>query len=289
MKNKTLVKEYFYIILGSVIFALGTNLFIVPYGIYNGGFVGTAQLIRTVLVDYFHMEVNFDIAGIINMCLNIPMLIIAYFKLNPSFVKKTTFSIIVQTIAFSAIPIMEIPLVGDRLTSLLIGTIIAGYGVGMILTQRATAGGLDMVTMLLIDRFPNLSVGKFNLYYNVCVYAICAVMFDLEIAIYSILHAILFSFVIDRCHLQNIDVSLMIFTRNKEVKNMIINDLHRGVTYWKGQGAYTNQDTEVLVTIASKYEVALMRQKIKAMDAKAFVIVTDHLVGVDGNVEKRLI
>ena len=184
---------------------------------------------------------------------------------------------------------MKEPIIGDCFASVVVGSIVAGYGVGMILIQKATAGGLDMATMLLIEKFPNISVGKINLYYNVAVYIICALMFDLEIAIYSILHAIIFSFVVDRRHLQNIEVSLLIFTRNKDIKNMIINDLHRGVTYWQGQGAYTNQETEVLVTIASKYEVALMRQRIKAMDPKAFIIVSDHLAGVDGNVEKRLV
>ncbi len=289
MKDKTLVKEYFFTAVGSIIFALGVNLFIVPQGIYNGGIVGTAQLLRTVLVEYLHVEMNFDIAGIINMCLNIPMLIMAYFKLNPSFVKKTAFSLIIQTFAFSLIPIMSNPIIDDRLTSVVVGSIVAGYGVGMILIQKATAGGLDMATMLMFDKHPTISVGKINLYYNVMVYIICALMFDLEIAIYSVLHAIIFSGVVDRRHLQNIEVSLLVFTRNKDVKNMIIHDLHRGVTYWKGQGAYTNQETEVLVTIASKYEVALMRQRIKAMDPKAFIIVTDHLTGVDGNVEKRLV
>ena len=289
MKNNTLFKEYLFTAIGSIIFALGVNLFIVPHGIYNGGIVGTAQLLRTVLVDYLQIRVDFDIAGIINMCLNIPMLAIAYFRLSPNFVKKTTFSLVVQTIAFSLIPIMKEPIIGDCFASVVVGSIVAGYGVGMILIQKATAGGLDMATMLLIEKFPNISVGKINLYYNVAVYIICALMFDLEIAIYSILHAIIFSFVVDRRHLQNIEVSLLIFTRNKDIKNMIINDLHRGVTYWQGQGAYTNQETEVLVTIASKYEVALMRQRIKAMDPKAFIIVSDHLAGVDGNVEKRLV
>ena len=69
---------------------------------------------------------------------------------------------------------------------------------------------------------------------------------------------------------------------------MIINDMHRGVTYWKGQGAYTNNETEVLVTIVSKYEVPKIRREILKMDPKAFIIVSSQL-NVDGNVEKRLI
>lgn len=285
MKKET-IKEYGMIALGSVIFAIGINLFIVPIGIYNGGVVGTAQIIRTVLVSNFGLEFNFDIAGIINFLINIPLLIISYFMLNSKFVRKTIFSVIVQTVVFSIIP--TTPLVNDFFSSLLIGTIISGIGVSMILVQRATAGGTDVMGMLLIRYFPKLTIGKFTLYYNIIVYILCAFLFDVEIAVYSVLQAALFSFVVDARHLQNIDVSAMIFTRNKEVKKMIINDCHRGVTYWEGMGAYTSTETEVLVTIISKYEVPILVREVKKMDPKAFVIVSQQM-NVTGNVEKRLI
>ncbi len=285
-KSEPIIKEYLIIAAGSIIFAAANNLFIVPSGVYAGGIVGTAQIIRTVLNDYLNISFSFDIAGIINMCLNVPLLVMAYFILNSSFVKKTVFSVAIQTVAFSAIPVY--PVVSDNLAAIIIGSIVAGYGVGLILIQKATAGGNDVTSMLLMKHNPNLSVGKFNLLYNVFVYIFCAILFNLETSIYSILHATLFSVVVDRLHLQNIEVSLMIFTRNDNIKNMIINDMHRGVTYWKGQGAYTNNETEVLVTIVSKYEVPKIRREILKMDPKAFIIVSSQL-NVDGNVEKRLI
>ena len=285
-KSEPIIKEYLIIAAGSIIFAAANNLFIVPSGVYAGGIVGTAQIIRTVLNDYLNISFSFDIAGIINMCLNVPLLVMAYFILNSSFVKKTVFSVAIQTVAFSAIPVY--PVVSDNLAAIIIGSIVAGYGAGLILIQKATAGGNDVTSMLLMKHNPNLSVGKFNLLYNVFVYIFCAILFNLETSIYSILHATLFSVVVDRLHLQNIEVSLMIFTRNDNIKNMIINDMHRGVTYWKGQGAYTNNETEVLVTIVSKYEVPKIRREILKMDPKAFIIVSSQL-NVDGNVEKRLI
>ena len=285
-KSEPIIKEYLIIAAGSIIFAAANNLFIVPSGVYAGGIVGTAQIIRTVLNDYLNISFSFDIAGIINMCLNVPLLGMAYFILNSSFVKKTVFSVAIQTVAFSAIPVY--PVVSDNLAAIIIGSIVAGYGVGLILIQKATAGGNDVTSMLLMKHNPNLSVGKFNLLYNVFVYIFCAILFNLETSIYSILHATLFSVVVDRLHLQNIEVSLMIFTRNDNIKNMSINDMHRGVTYWKGQGAYTNNETEVLVTIVSKYEVPKIRREILKMDPKAFIIVSSQL-NVDGNVEKRLI
>ncbi|MGN1054718.1 MAG: YitT family protein, partial [Erysipelotrichaceae bacterium] len=138
-KSEPIIKEYLIIAAGSIIFAAANNLFIVPSGVYAGGIVGTAQIIRTVLNDYLNISFSFDIAGIINMCLNVPLLVMAYFILNSSFVKKTVFSVAIQTVAFSAIPVY--PVVSDNLAAIIIGSIVAGYGVGLILIQKATAGG----------------------------------------------------------------------------------------------------------------------------------------------------
>ena len=279
-------KEYIYIALGSIIFALGINFFIVPIGIYNGGIVGTAQIIRTLLEQHLGISFGFDIAGIINFIINVPLLIASYFMLNGKFVSKTVFSVAIQTVAFSVIP--TIPLVGDFFASLVIGTIISGVGVSMILVQKGTAGGTDIMGMLIMKFNSKMSIGKFTLYYNIVVYILCAFLFDIEVAIYSVLQAALFSFVVDARHLQNIEVSAMIFTRNKEVKDMIIHKQHRGVTYWNGMGAYTTTETEVLVTIISKYEVPTLIREVKKMDPQAFVIVSQQM-DVTGNVEKRLI
>ena len=280
-------RELLYVIAGSIIFSLGCNLFVVPAGVYNGGIVGTSQVLRSVFVDQLHLTIGFDIAGIINMLINVPLLLIAFKVLRGPFVYKTIMSVAIQTVAFSLIP--TDPIIEDQLASLIIGALISGFGAGLVLTARASAGGNDVTGMLMMTRNPNASVGKVNLIYNVVLYVICALLFDIETAIYSVLQAIIFSIAVDRTHLQNIEVSLMIFTKNKDVKQMIIKDQHRGVTYWRGKGAYTDEDTDVLVTIVSKYEVNDIRKKVKEMDAHAFVICYENLGGVDGNVEKRLI
>lgn len=63
---------------------------------------------------------------------------------------------------------------------------------------------------------------------NALVYSLCAFLFDLPIAIYSIIYAAVYSFVLDKVHLQNIEMSLMIFTKNPEIKNRILKDFVRG-------------------------------------------------------------
>ena len=66
-----------------------------------------------------------------------------------------------------------------------------------------------------------------------------------------------------------------------------MNDLHRGITYWKGLGAYTKEDTYIMVTAISKYEVNEIRNKILEADPKAFIIFTEGN-NINGNFEKHL-
>lgn len=285
---KTEVKRYILITLGSILFASSINLFLVPCGLYNGGIVGSSQLIRTLIINFNGKTGTYDYTGIINLCLNIPLFILAYRKLSPKFVYRTIYSVIIQTIIFSAIPLMSKPLISDRVVSILIGTILSAYGSGLILVQKASSGGIDILGMVLASYVKKMSVGKLNLFYNVVLYTIYAFIFNLETAIYSVTQMFLYVMVVDKVHLQNIEVSVMIFTKNPKVKKVILDVQQRGVTYWQGMGAYTDTSTEVLVSIVSKFEVADLRAKVKSVDPQAFIIVSGQLT-VDGRFEKRLI
>ena len=286
--NKENLLSYFKVAIGSILFAVSVNLFIVPFSLYNGGIIGLAQLIRSILIEVFKLNSSFDIAGIINFCLNVPLLIIAFKSLNASFVFKTLWSIVVQTLVLSIVPVLSTPLIQDRLASILIGAIISGVGCSMILVQRGCAGGTDIIGMVLSARYPKMSVGKVGLYFNAVLFTVCALLYNIEIAIYSILQVAVFSFVVDKTHLQNIEVSVMIFTHCPDVKTMIMQKQHRGVTYWHGIGAYTNKETEVLVSIVSKYEIPELQKKILELDPSAFIVVSQQLE-VSGGFEKRLV
>ena len=91
----------------------------------------------------------------------------------------------------------------------------------------------------------------------------------------------------DKTHYQNINVRLMIFTKKPDIDHEILTRTGRGVTEWKGVGAYTQEETRVLVTCINKYELSEFMDIIRHMDPKAFVVV-DEGVYVTGNFEKRI-
>ena len=77
-------------ILGSVMFAFGLNVFITPLSLYNGGFMGISQLIRTLIVHVFHFSFGqTDIAGIIYFLINIPLIYMAWSKMGKEFFARS--------------------------------------------------------------------------------------------------------------------------------------------------------------------------------------------------------
>ena len=288
MKRHSQIYDYTMILFGSALFAASINLFVVPVNLYNGGIVGLSQIIRSVLVSRMGMRFSFDIAGVINFLINVPLFFMAFRSLSRKFFLGTLLSLITQTVCFSLIPIPVVPILDDVLASLIIGAIVGAFGIGMTLVSGASGGGTDIVGVYAALHWKAFSVGKIQLLFNALVYSLCAFLFDLPIAIYSIIYAAVYSFVLDKVHLQNIEMSLMIFTKNPEIKNRILKDFVRGVTYWKGLGAYTQTETEVLVTIVSKDEVNELRRMITQLDPKAFIIVNEGLQ-ITGNFIKRLV
>lgn len=287
--DKSELKKYAYIIIGGFIFAIGVNLFIVPINLYSGGIIGIAQIMRTICVQNLGLTLpsNVDIAGILNFLINIPLFFMAYRSISRRFFIGTLLCVIAQTVSFTLIPIPEVPILDDMLCSCLIGGLISGFGIGIALRSGGSGGGLDILGVYFTKKFTNFSVGKLAIVVNVIVYVFCAFIFDVPTAIYSVVYMACFSLMLDRTHYQNINMTAMIFTKNDQVQESIMKETGRGVTFWKGAGAYTRTDTYILVTVISKYEISQLKRIIYGLDEKAFVIFNEGM-SISGNFEKRL-
>ncbi len=275
-------------ILGGVLYAVGVNLFIVPFDLYSGGIVGLSQLIRTLLSDVVHLNFGSqDAAGIIFYVLNIPILLYAFPRLDKLFFVKTFVAVTSLTVSMSLIPTVKV--VDDCLASTLVGGFISGAGIGVVLRMSGSTGGMDVVGMLVSKRFGNLSVGRVNLAFNMALYAIFLFMFDVQTVVYSVVFAIVHAFAIDRMHSQNINVEVKVITKidPRDLEHDVFTEMGRGITELHSIGAYTSEDEHMLYILVSKYEVHQLRQIVRRYDKKAFIIVNEG-VWVEGHYLKKL-
>lgn len=276
-------------VFGTFLFAAGMNLFIVPIGLYSGGFLGIGQILRTILVTYIGLPIpgNIDIAGILLYIINIPLLILAYRHLGKRFFVSTIICVTIQTVFLTLIPSPKTPILEDKLAAAVVGGILAGYGTGITLQNGGSGGGQDILGLYLMQKDRSFSVGKITILINLFVYGACAIMFDFTIVIYSLIYVAVFSFVTDHTHAQNQNMCALIFTDHRSILDHIQNDFHRTATYWVGRGSYSRQERYVIYTALSKYECMKLRQMLKQNDPNAFVVFS-NISDIFGKFDKHL-
>ena len=291
MKKENLLyegKRTFLCIFASFVYAVGLNLFVVPAGVYSGGVMGVCQVIRTILSDYFQLNFQgFDIAGVIYYIINIPIFILAFVRLGRKFFIKTLVSVTSMTVFLSVIPITQV--VEDTMAACVVGGIVSGAGIGFALRMGSSSGGMDVVGLLLTRWKRDFSVGKVSLIVNLFLYGVCFFLFDVQIVVYSIIYASVYSVAMDKVHTQNINVEAKIVTKadTTELEKAVFEEIYRGITKWSTEGAYTHEDSHMLYITLSKYEVGRLKTVVHKYDPHAFIVVTEG-VSVDGNFLKKL-
>lgn len=274
-------------LLGTLILSAAVNLLIVPQNLYTSGVLGMCQVIRTLL-ERVGITAEFDIAGILYFVINVPLLVLAWKSMGRRFVIRMIICVVANSLFVSVIPIPEVPIVEDELTSCLLGGILSGFGGGLVLTCGGSTGGLDTIGLYLSKKGKG-TVGRLAILFNAVLYIICAILFSLPVALYSAIYSVFASLFVDRLHQQNIAVQVLIFTKEKgeELRQYIMTELERGVTYWNGNGGYTEQPMQVLCVCLDKYEVVSLRQAIQEVDPTAFIMINEG-VHTGGNFERHL-
>lgn len=288
LQNKRTTEKLLLTIFGNLIYAAGNNLAIMPLHLYSGGFTGIAQLIRTVFINIIGLPVpkNFDIFGLIYFLINVPFFLYAYKIMGKKFCLTTLFSIGMASVCLSIIPIPVKPLIEDKMLAAFFGGLGSGVGAGMVLRAGSSQGGQDLLGVCLAKTHPNFKVGTVGIIISVCVYTFCLFMYDITTVLYSIVFAVVTGMAVNRVHVQNIKIQAMIFTKKSGLAHAIMTELRRGVTVWEGEGAYTNEDSHILVTVISKYEAHHLQEIVERIDPDAFVVL-DESVTVLGNFQKR--
>lgn len=272
-------------IVGSFIYSVGINYFVTPAGLYTGGFLGVGQIIRTLLIQNLGMDFgSLDIAGLIYFALNIPVYLIAFRSISGHFGLKSLLCTVCNTLFLSILVPPAEPILYDVLASSILGGIIAGAGIGVMLYDGGSSGGMDILGVYLVKKFPGFSVGKANLLFNVTLYGVCLILFNAQVAIYSIIYSVFSALIVDRLHQQNIAVMAWVFTKRKDnaVRDFVTKTLNRSVTYWDGTGAYQNTETQIMCICLSKYELDELRHALHTLDPNAFLVAQEG-VRIHGN------
>ncbi|WP_042145455.1 YitT family protein [Paucisalibacillus sp. EB02] len=258
------------IIIGSLIVAFGFNFFLVPYGILSSGISGVAILIGLIT--------PFDI-GIMNLLLNLPLIILGYFKLGKLITYNTLICVVSLSFFLYLLPV--VPVTDNILLSTIFGGLIGGVGIGIILKCSGTSGGLDIIAIIL-SRTSNVSVGLLLTIMNGIIVLISGTAFNWNIALYTLLSIYLTGIMIDKIHTNHIKLTMQIITSKGDIiRNDLLKSVYRGITITKGYGGYTQEEKDILMMVVTRYELGQIKKIVRQRDEAAFINIFET-VEVDG-------
>ncbi|PTX64823.1 uncharacterized membrane-anchored protein YitT (DUF2179 family) [Melghirimyces profundicolus] len=253
----------FIIFMMSVLIAFAFNMFLLPQKILSGGITGIAMI--------FGLVTPFNTGSIIFL-LNIPIIIIGYLRLGKQFILYSLFSVVVTSLSLQVIPLRGIS--DDPILSAVFGGVIVGAATGLIFRSGASTGGFDIIGMVL-TRKRELPLGILIFAMNAIVVFISGFVFDWDLALYTMISIYATGKVVDTVHTRHIKLTLMIISKQGEkVKKKLLSNLVRGITVLDGEGAYTSERRNVLITVISRYELAHVKRMIREADPHAFVNIT---------------
>ena len=287
-KRPRLWRELAAIFLGSLLFAASMNCIVLPTGMYSGGFLGLAQLLRMGLESLVPgLQSLGDLAGAIYFLLNLPLLAIAWSRFGHYFLGKTIACVLFYSVLLAVIPIPEVGVFDEVLTACVIGGLLCGAGAGLTLTAGCSGGGEEILGLLCAMKNPWFSVGRISMLLNIGVFGTGLFLFDRQSVVYSILMAGVMYLCLDRVHLQNVMVAMFIITKREDMEKLVFQRAGRGVTRWVGEGAYSSQETDILLTVVSKKEALSLRRALQERDPNVFAIICED-ISVVGNFQKRV-
>ena len=274
------IKKYLVLIIGSLIYSAGLEIFLVPNNIIDGGIVGIS-----IMASYL-TGIPF---GVYMLVLNLPFLYLGYKQIGKTFAISTIISIIALSIFSEFLePVHQIT--QDYFLAAIFGGIIAGAGVGLVIRQGGSLDGTE-ITAIILDRKTSFSVGEVVMFFNLFILGAAGFVFGWDKAMYSLVTYFIISKMIDVV-LKGLDESyavMIVSDEYEEIADALMHRLGRGVTYLHGQGAYTGDDKQVLYCVVTRLEVVKLKEIALEKDETAFVTINPVHDIVGGRFKKKSI
>ncbi|MEJ2156030.1 MAG: YitT family protein [Desulfobacteraceae bacterium] len=266
------------ITVGSLIFGIGLKGIAVPHNFISGGFSGLALLI--------YYWTGLFTPGVLYFMINIPIFLLGWRYVSRRFFLYSLYGMAALTAAMDLISI-EIA-VKDPMLAALAGGCLIGAGSGIILHSLGSAGGNDVIAVILNQRF-NVRIGRFFFAFNIGLFALSLGRLPMDLVLFSLAMSYVTSEVIE--YVLNFSnqrkMALIVSDHSDRIAPEILSRLGRGATLLEGRGAYTGNKKEVLLTVINNFQLKRLEELVFSIDNQAFVILENTLKVIGRGFSKR--
>lgn len=281
LKFQLFIRDFLLISLGILSATFGFKGFLLTNHFIDGGATGISLLI-SALTDWPLF--------VLLIVINAPFVLLGKNFMGKTFAIKTALAITGLAICVATIPFPNVT--DDNLLVAVFGGFFLGAGIGLAMRGGAVIDGTEVLAIYL-SRKIGTTVGDIIILINIVIFSSAAYFLSMEIALYSMITYLSASktldFIIEGIE-EYIGVTI-IAARCEEIRLMIINDLGRGVTVYKGKGGYgksgESEERDILFTVITRLELNKLNAEIQRIEPKAFVVMNSVKDTKGGIVKKR--
>ena len=262
----------FLITLGCLISAVGIKGVLIPHNMITGGFSGLGLLLL-----YATEQLS---AGSWYLVLNIPVFILGWKFISRRFFYYSLYGTFVLTFMIEVVN-FDLHVTSPWLAALAGGTLV-GAGTGVIFRSLGSAGGNDIISIMLNQKW-GLRIGTYNFIFNFVLFLFSFGTLNTDLVLYSMATSYIASQMLEYClgMFNQRKMIIVISDQNREIAKTIQQQLRRGVTFLKGEGAYTGNPKDILLTVANTLQIKRVEEIVFNTDPDAFMI-TENTFNVLG-------
>ena len=254
---------------GAGLAVLAMKGFMIPNHFLDGGITGISILLHEI----FHINISFLV-----IILNVVFVYLGYKRIGKTFAIQTSIAVLLLSIGLLFIEIR--PITNDKLLIAIFGGILMGTGVGLVIRGGGVIDGAEVIAVFT-GRKTGFSNSEIIMLINTVIFLVAALQFGIETAMYSIItyftatRAI--NYVVDG--IEEFTAINIITCKQQEIKSLLVNELGKGITVFKGERGYLpgkfdiKVDCEIIVTIVTRLEIKQIEEAVKNIDSTAFIYV----------------
>ena len=270
IKQKIRVKELIEFIIGCFLVALAFNLFMSPNNLVAGGVSGFSLILK----HFFGLNPS----TIISVA-NVFLIILSFLVLGKEKTKATILGSILFPVFVSLTEHLSTYISFKESEMILIavfGGVLQGLGAGLIFRAGYSTGGTDILNMIVSKIF-KISLGNSMFFTDGTIIVIGAFVFGFNHLMYSLIILYLISTLTDKVVLGISDSKAfyIITSKEKEVKDFVINELKHGVTEFNAKGGFNSENQTVLMSVVPTREYYKLKEGIHNIDKNAFFVAMD--------------
>ncbi len=254
------VKQIIFLALGIFSASLGIKGFLLPNHFIDGGITGISMLLSNV----FNIKLSFLI-----VLINAPFLYLGYKSIGKKFALISSISILILSVCLL---LVEYPIVTqDKLLASVFGGFFLGAGIGLSIRANSVLDGTEILALILSRKTP-ATVGDLILILNLVIFLASIFALGIESALYSILTYFSASKTIDFIlhGIEEFTGIIIISNKFAEIRQAIFEQTERGVTVYKGEGGFSNEDKNILFCVITRLEISKIKSIIEEIDNNAF-------------------